>query len=564
MGLRDRITDAIGGVIGGGLELITDSLAKANAPTGKTDGTAAMVQKMDRATLPPEPTKDDPKALLVDPFAMVDQLGFRERPSALTYQTLRQMARRVPTFTAILQTRINQVASFAQRQKDKGDPGIGIVLRDHKKTPTRQDQKRMRYLEDFMLQTGSSRAPGRDGLRHFLRKIVRDTLELDQVGIEIQRNRKGDPCAFYALDGGTLRLVDVPPNAQSQEDPTRVRYVQIYDEVPISEFAAHELIFGVRNPRTDIAANGYGYSELEMLINVITASLWSFEYNKKVFSNGSLVNGVMNFKGSVPDRKVDAFRRQWKMMMTGVDNSHRIPMTNVDELQFIDLGKTNRDMEYGAWMDWLIKITCAVMQFDPAEINFSYGNTGQTSQMFSTPVDDKLKASKDRGLKPLLSDIAEWINTHIIWPLDPYFEFAFLGLDAETSSEALDRGKKQSEYLLTVDELRAQQDLEPMSDGKGEVILNTVWLQAAQAKDAMAQQAEQGGMGADGGMFGDGGDGEQESPGVESVAQGGGDEPPNGGDFDFDSLFPPGQQQKSLTVEDQLRKSRVRVYDIEL
>lgn len=574
MGLRDRVTDTIGGVLGSGIELLTDSFAKANSrladePTNRrggpdevveapqsgteSDGTMAMAMTTDRAALPQDPPVDDPKALLYDPFALIDQLGYRDRPSALTYNTLREMAKRVPTYTSILQTRVNQVSSFGQRQKDKRDPGFGIELRDDKATPTDLDKQRMRQMENFILQTGVDWHPGRDNFRTFLRKVTRDTLIMDQAVFEIQRNRKGLPAAFYALDGATFRLADTPPSADSQLDPNQVKYVQVYDEVIIAEFAAQEVAFGVRNPRTDIRVNGYGYSELEMLINVITASLWSFEYNKRQFSQGSLVNGVLNFKGSAPDKKIDAFRRQWKMMIAGISNAHRVPMTNVDELQWISFDKSNRDMEYSAWMDWLIKITCAVCQFDPAEMNFNYGNTGQSSQMFGTPVENKLKHSKDKGLKPLLQDIAEWINVHLIWPLDPYFEFKFLGMDAKSTDQAIDQSKKRGEFMMTVDELRAEEDLDPLPDGQGEVILNPVFLQN--------KQAGEGG----GGMPGMEGD----DNGMGDVTQVDDPDADDGdmGEYDFESLFP-----KSMTAAtyrgEPLRKgagqAKVRVYDIEL
>jgi len=917
MGWRDKLTDGIGGVLAGGMDILTESFSKASRVVGPS--TEAM--RSSREPIPPEPGKEDPQALLYDPFALIDQLGYRDRPSGLTYQTLREMSRRVPTYTAILQTRINQVSSFAQRQKVKRDPGFGIVLRDSKKSPSRIARARMWELEEWLLQTGTPAsqdkrnehlssmgrtlaATGRDNFRVFLRKLVRDSLELDQAchpagtlieledgslrsiesvsvgdsvqthlgrfrpviermsrqysgnfytirtggmeltataghpllvvddpmlrfnpqspkwveasevrvghylvypkpeqaskrvshsfkifpsegrrkyasvpyaeiaeaaavhrctaqqilsgkyqksgpavdrvkaaakrlgfernelprpaivcvdeqfaflcgayvaegnvagnavqftfgedsgqvlaekvrtaldclgvgyseypykgrrafgidahsvdlsvfmkehfrtgssnkqipdwifnaeesiqreflaayllgdgcfrgsGIsfstvsmslfgglrrlfagfgvyarlatqpakqyvyedyqrnnselyranlsgkalrdllqssgyfdvvspsrvresylqddqyfylkvsdvaveivedfpvfnlevsedhsyiangvvshncfEIQHNRKGLPWAFYAVDGATIRLADVPPGADGGFDPTQVKYVQVYDEVIISEFAAHQLCFGVRNPRTNIKVNGYGHSELEMLINVVTASLWGFEYNQRAFSNGSMVHGVLNFKGSVPDKKVDAFRRQWKMMIAGVSNAHRTPMTNVDELQWIDFGRNNRDMEFSSWMDWLVKVMSAVMQFDPAEINFNYGNTGQSNQMFSTPVDSKLKASKDRGLRPLLKDLAEWLNTHLIWQLDPELELEFLGLDAKNSDQAIDHAKKKSEYIMTVDELRAEEDLEPLPDDQGAVILNPVWLQAKQVSE---------------------------------------------------------------------------------
>lgn len=567
MGIRDRLGDTLGNALGFGLDVVNGALEKAaGRDTDPTPGTA-MTLATKPAALPPEAPRDDPKALLHDPFALIDQLGYRDRPTGLTYQTLREMAKRVPTYTGIEQTRITQVASFGQPQLDKRDPGFEIQLRDDKATPDDDDRKRMIVLTDWMMQTGSTWGPSRDDFRTFLRKTVRDSLELDQLCFEIVANRKGVPAEFYAMDGGTVRLADTPPGAD-QQDPNLPRYVQVYDEIIIAEFSPLELCFGVRNPRSDIRVNGYGYSELEMLLNVITASLWAFEYNKKFFSQGTSARGILNFKGSVPDSKIDAFRRQWKMMIAGVHGAHRTPMTNVDELQWTDLGSSNRDMEFSAWMDWLIKITCAVMQFDPAEINFTYGNTGQGSQMFATPVDQKLKQSKDRGLRPLLSDIAHWINVNLIWRMDPRYKFAFVGLDAKSADQAVELGGKKVKYLMTVDELRAEDDLDPLPDGKGEVILDPTWLQNAQ----MAGQE---------GMEGEGED-MAPPPGVPGVD----DQEEDEGDGGFDQVFgerieeeaPEAQKSAAdqlrdsrraleagqLFGDDELKKATIRVYDIDL
>ena len=211
-------------------------------------------------------------------------------------------------------------------------------------------------------------------------------------------------------------------------------------------------------------------------------------------SQGTSAKGILNFKGSVPDSKIDAFRRQWQMTLSGVANSWRTPMTNCDDLQWVNLSQTNRDMEFSSWMDWLIKVTCAVCQFDPAEINFTYGNSGQTGQMFATPVDQKLKQSKDRGLRPLLDDISQWLNVNLIWRLDPRYKLVFIGLDARSADQAVALGKQKVTFLMTVDELRAEDDLPPLPDGKGECVLDPTWLQFAQAKD-QANNPQPGPMG---------------------------------------------------------------------
>ena len=502
MALKDSLSSALGGMVGGVIDFAADVLRKASPAAedgdSSSDDTASMamaVAGQKPESLPPQPAVDNPKGLLYDPFALIDQLGYRDRPSGLTYQTLRETAKRVPTYLGIEQTRLTQVSSFATPQVDKRDPGFEIKLRDDKATPDKKDVRRMIQLTDWILQTGSTWGPGRDDFKTFLRKFTRDSLELDQGCFEVVCNRKGVPAEFYCLDGGTIRLADVPPGSESQTgDDSIVKYVQVYDEVVIGEFGNNDLCFGVRNPRSDIRVNGYGYAEIEMLISVVTASLWAYEYNRRFFSQGTSAKGILNFKGSVPDSKIDGFRRQWQMTLAGVTNAFRTPMTNVDDLQWINLSQTNRDMEFSAWMDWLIKVTCAVCQFDPAELNFNYGNSGQQSQMYSTPVDTKLKQSKDRGLRPLLDDISQWLNVYLIWRLDPRYKLVFVGLDARNADQAVDLGKKKVTYLMTVDELRAEDDKPPLPDGKGECILDPTWLQFAADKD-QANQPQQGPMG---------------------------------------------------------------------
>ena len=62
-------------------------------------------------------------------------------------------------------------------------------------------------------------------------------------------------------------------------------FVQVYQNTKVNEFYPWELCFGVRNPSTSIYANGYGVSELEELINVVTSMLWGDEYNRRFFQS---------------------------------------------------------------------------------------------------------------------------------------------------------------------------------------------------------------------------------------------------------------------------------------
>jgi hypothetical protein len=489
---RDRASSALGGMLGYAGAVAVDTLDKASSRA-----------TADKGPTPYPPTSivevpdDDPMALFADPFALIDQLGYKDKPTGLTFYTLDEMARRVPYFMAYMQTRINQVANFANAQEHEREPGFQIVLRDRDKKATKAEIKRAKEIEDLILTTGATRSYEKDSFEEFVRKFVRDSLTYDQGAFEVVYNRGGKPADFYAVDAATVRIADVPLGANIEDDPSRVRYVQVYDETVIAEFASHQLAFCVRNPRTGIRINGYGFSELEMLINVVTAMLWTYEYNKRFFSQGSVTKGLLNIRGGMTDKKLKAFRRQWYQQITGVINSWRTPVLNADELQYIDLHSSNREMEWSAWNDFNIKLLSGVCQFDPAEANFVFGNTGQTTQMFQAPAEQRIKSSKDRGLLPILRSLAGWLNEYFVWPLEPEFCLKFTGMDPRNSDMIIAAEKQQVSYLKTVDEIRAEHDMEPLSDDRGDIILDPTFLQHVQAKE-QAKMMEQGGFGDEG------------------------------------------------------------------
>ena len=205
--------------------------------------------------------------------------------------------------------------------------------------------------------------------------------------------------------------------------------------------------------------------------------------------------GIINFKGTVPERELQNFRRQWYAQIASVENAWRTPITNSEDLQYINMQASARDMEFNAWMDFLIKVCCSLYAIDPVEVNFKYGNVGQKGGLNEDSNKDKIVESKERGLRPLLRFMSNAFKKNIIWPMNESFEFEFVGLDAHTRDQMIDVNMKRVKSTMTVDELRAEDDLEPLPDGKGEVILDPVWLQNAMAKEGGGEEGFEGGGG---------------------------------------------------------------------
>lgn len=497
---------------------------------------------MKAGILKPDANAYDQKTSLVDPwsYGAVSQ-GYKEKNSLIDYQKCRQITYSDPIVASIIQTRLNQVAAFSVPQTDKYSIGFKISLADKEATPTAKDKARMKEIEQFMVNCGvpesfedTPEVKRRENFETFLRKIARDSLTFDQVNFEVQPRQDGLPYAFQAVDAATIKIVpDKRERVERQNGsengalinavsfgsekhfkhfkPKNPKYVQVLNGVIRHEYDEWEMCFGVRNPRTDILAFGYGYSEIEMLITTITSHMNAENYNRKFFSQGSAIKGLLTFEGNVPPDQLEAFRRQWYQQVTGVNNAWKTPIMSLGEntkLNWQSLHSSNREMEFGKWMEYCIKSICGVFQIDPIEIGFDIskqgsGQAGGGGGLGNGNQAERLDYSKDKGLRPLLNFIQTQLNDYIVRRIDPNYTFEFVGLNASNEKDDLDRAVQQVKSFKTINEIRAENDLPPLKTeikGPGDLILDPSLINFIQAAQQAAQQAEQAeqGLGPDG------------------------------------------------------------------
>jgi len=451
-----------------------------------------------------------PVTKFYDPLFVLDYLQFKTKNAswALSYQLLRKISYRNGVIASIINTRINQCGLFATPYVMPNDR-IGYTIQPknkkyqyllkqadpNKKVPNVSEEEVRTIMEvgEFIDNCGTidtkMKDPQRDDFGTFLRKIIRDSLTFDQLCFEIVKDPKtGKPSAFYAVDSGTIRLSD--PKTRIEKG---IYYVQFIDGNLYTAYDYGEMAFAVRNPTTDIKANGYGISEIEMALNYISSQIYGEEYNKRFFTQGSTPKGIVNIKGSnVPREELDAFRRAWHAQLTGVSNAWKTPILSSEGgVDWINLGQSNRDMEFGRWLEYLVNVVCGVYQIDPVEINFPNkgGVSGQSRPMNDSSAIERIKFSKDKGLVPLLRFVEKTINRYLVYPLtDGKYEFAFHGYTDLIEEQKIRLEKQEVEYLKTVNEVRSQYGLKELP--QGDIILNPVYAQAKMAADAAA--AEQG------------------------------------------------------------------------
>ena len=473
--------------------------------------------------LPNTDAAGPPKALAWDPMSLVYSLGYKDRRSNLTYDILRQMVGSLSILSAIVNTRVNQVATFTSPYRRTRNIGFEIKHKDKDHKLSKSEKKFIVELESFVSNCGRPKqnrfsVKPRDNFEQFTRKVIRDRMTYDQLTFEIVPDRKGSPFEFVAVDASTVRIAAGPKanshrNKQKEvkelkellgsyatsalsypvvQDPNKrekAAYVQVWEGSIVRAYKYKDLAFCISNPRTDIRSNGYGYAETEQLINIITSQLWAEEYNRNFFKQGSAPKGLLNIRGdNIAPEQLEAFKRQWVANVAGAENAWKTPILQSEEIQYLNLQSNNLDMEYSRWLEYLIKIICAVFLIAPEEIGFYLSPGGMQQPGFDSNNEWKLKASKDRGLRPLLRFYADSLNRTVIDQIDDHFYLDFVGLDELTEKERIELRQSQVQYFRTVNEIRADEDLSPIEDG--DIILNPVYLQKLQIDHQWKVEAE--------------------------------------------------------------------------
>jgi len=452
--------------------------------------------------------KADPsnvKSILVDPNDLMVNMGYRDKPYAVTYEMLRGMGR-IHVVKSIVETRKEQVASFCQVQKDKYS--TGFVIKKRTLLPgskpvklSKQDEKKIEMMTEFLLFCGNkNRLWKADTFDTFTRKVIQDSLVLDQACFEVVRNKKGELDEILAVDAATMRIADSYDDDEYKGKERVMKNncypntVQILDAVPRAEYYPWELCFGIRNPTTDIHKNGYGRSELEDMVLTVTSILNADQYNSNFFKVGASPKGILSYSGNINENSLQDFKRQWMAQTSGVANAWKMPVINADKIQFQPTHVASADMEFSKFQEFLIKICCALYKIDPSEIGFPMsGNASGTSGLGGDSTAEKLKYSKDKGLKPLLKQYQYWINKYIIWQIDPDFEFEFQGIDGEqTFQEELDNDIKSMGNFMTINEIREKRGMKKVP--WGDISCNPIAYQNYSMQQQQQMQEDQQGQ----------------------------------------------------------------------
>lgn len=410
-----------------------------------------------------------------------------ERPTAFSFDSMRSMCDQTPILSGVILTRQRQIKRFCRAADNNKLPGFEICLKDKNAKMGKDELKSVQLLQGFFTNCGWETNPRqrarlkRDNFSNFMAKIVRDSLIMDSAGIETEykRDRARGLDGMYAVDGSTIRLC----NEVGYQGDDEIFALQVVEGQIRTAYTYNDLIYVPRNPRTDVTVGGYGQSECELLIRVVTGFLNAMTYNQKYFDSNSIPKGLLHLSGDYSTDDISSFKRYWNSMVKGINNAWTLPVmvskNQESKASFENFGVDVNEIMFAKWMTFLASLICAIYGMAPDEINMESFTAG-TSSLSGSDTEEKLINSKDKGLRPLLAHFEDIFSDYIVSDFGDKYCFRWTGLDEKTPEQRW----IEEQALSTLNESRTARGMNELD--WGDVPLNPV-LQGAYQQSTMPQ-----------------------------------------------------------------------------
>lgn len=451
------------------------------------------------------------KAIVDDPYfdLMGTQVNFKHKLTRISNKTLKDVSVRDWLVSAIIQCRVDTLLRFSRPEHRKLEPGFRIIKKDNASHYTDDERSEIAAIEDFIYHCGrKEQTPGDDKMLfgEFVKLIGRDVLTFGHTAVEKVKTRGGGLHRFRPLPAESVYLInkslsrkqvaadaaqmqqimkpksDNDPKTDQKVNPVDndyLKYVQVsYDNRPLATFGDEDMIFKLFNPQNFADSQGYCYSPLELAIINVTNHLNVENYNSNFFTHGYAARGVLHLKGTVTQQQLANFRRTFYNSISGTQHSWRTPIVaGLDEVQWVPMSASAREMEYINFNNHLMRILCAQFQIDPMELGLDYliSGTGK-APMQQANNEYKIAYSRERGLIPLLMFIEDLINGDIIPAIDVAFghkyKFLFTGYTDETPQTEIAQMQAEMTVYKSMNDLLQQSQKDKISEKAADLPMN--------------------------------------------------------------------------------------------
>jgi len=486
-------------VIDGVQHLLVDDMLKARPLEGGFLIESQLTQT--RTGLPAGHEREHVGILQVDEHGLIVKEGGRsrwiEKRQWGGFDFCKAAVASIDILKAIMLTRQRQIEDLLQPDVEEGPLGYRFIRRDREKM-TDRDKARVAKIELFLANSGDEpKRTQRDRLqrcdmRTFAKKLIWDSLSGDACPIELVRRRDGKLSGYHNIPYDTVRLC----TELGYEGDDAVRAVQIFQGLPQVAFGYDDILYPIRNPRSDLYAGGYGYAEPEMIIRAMTNYVSALEYNSAGLNRNATPRGILTLFGAYNQDQLRDFKTRMSAMLTGANKRWNLPILASETKDaghiYTPIDQNFNEMMFARWTIFHVAIICAICGIDPAEVHFDSFTT-RSSSLAGNDTAEKLASSRDKGLIPLVRFV-QGVFDDLVGEIDPTYAFRFVGLYQDDANQKHELIKLTS----TVDQIRERRCEEPMEDPiLGNAPTNPALMQAymlslQQQQQAQAQPGEDG------------------------------------------------------------------------
>lgn len=419
----------------------------------------------------------------------------------ISYDVLRRAGESEPARLVKNKRRFDLIQFGSVPVGDNINRGVRLVFDNRDYMPSKEEKALLKVWEkkivDNFFYASNDPYPG---LGKFLGVAYEDYFDVDDITLEIRRDRNGKPVAVHVQDPilykpvvkpaqyagmlyGDDEITEALKNFESLYGVQAIENNLLTQEYPdyVLVYQGQKIAVADRNyvrkhhffVRSRFQKAQRGYSIVEQAIRMITYITNALKMNASNFTNSRLPLGFFMFSGGgVNQMALERLKRTLYAYQSGGENQSKYPMIALKgekaDARWIGVRNSSRDAEYHQFMTLLFSIFCQLSGTDPREVALgSYGDAVGRRSLFEEPTDGLIKESRDAGLRTFLKHIESSLNSPNKFGVNLFQEITnmpvkiqFVGFEIEDKKQKLELSSRRLATTDSINDLLSEQDQE--------------------------------------------------------------------------------------------------------
>jgi len=292
--------------------------------------------------------------------------------------------------------------------------------------------------------------------------MAKQIYDLDRINIVPEKYEEGTPTselvALRVADGATILKAPNEFGMLPETKPAYYQYSFIHPNGTPIPFFKREIVYFSMNPMSN---SFYGKSPLESLYNILEIMSNSERFNKSIFDENAMPDGIMTFEG-MPKEEIKKIRRAWMEQLKG--KPHKILFSS-HKGDFKQLTMTAKDMQWLEGQKFYMKFVFGAYHLNQGELGF-------TDELNKHSSGEQSNILYRKMIKPLAILIETKFNNEII---PEFYKSRGMEIETEFKYHLEDKVEKQqliqngiamvNAGIITPNEMRVELGKQPIDGG---------------------------------------------------------------------------------------------------